>query len=256
MTRRGRPGRRHDRRRSNESAAVRLGRRRRRRAGHRARRRGAGRLAGRGDDCARPPRRGSRGRRGVPGSPLPAGRRPRPGRAGEGLRRRRRGGAGDGRVRASGHHAATPLLEVTAEQAQRCLLVNIMGSINTIQAAAPYLAPGASIVLCSSVAAYTGGGYVGGPVYGASKAGVIGLTKGAARELAPRKIRVNCIAPGCTATSMIGDDPEVIATLAGRALAGRLAEPDEIARAALYLWSSASSYMTGAVLDVNGGIRL
>ncbi|BBG03813.1 MULTISPECIES: SDR family NAD(P)-dependent oxidoreductase [Pseudonocardia] len=150
----------------------------------------------------------------------------------------------------------TPLLEVTQEDAQRCLMINIMGSINAIQAAAPHLAAGASIVLCASVAAYTGGGYVGGPVYGASKAGVIGLTKGAARELADRQIRVNCIAPGCTSTSMIGDDPEVIATLSERALVGRLAAPEEIAQAALYLWSSASSFMTGAVLDVNGGIRL
>lgn len=150
----------------------------------------------------------------------------------------------------------TPLLEVSSEEAQHCLMINVMGSINSIQAAVPYLVSGASIVLCSSVAAYTGGGYVGGPVYGASKAGVIGLAKGAARELADKQIRVNCIAPGCTATAMIGDDPEVVSELSERALAGRLASPKEIAQAALYLWSSASSYMTGAVLDVNGGIRL
>ncbi|GAA4555454.1 SDR family NAD(P)-dependent oxidoreductase [Pseudonocardia xishanensis] len=150
----------------------------------------------------------------------------------------------------------TPLLEVSQEDAQRCLMINILGSLNAIQAAAPHLAPGASIVLCASVAAYTGGGYVGGPVYGASKAGVIGLTKGAARELAGRQVRVNCIAPGCTATTMVGDDPEIHAALAERALVGRLASAEEIAAAALFLWSPASSYMTGAVLDVNGGIRL
>lgn len=74
--------------------------------------------------------------------------------------------------------------------------------------------------------------------------------------LAGRQVRVNCIAPGCTSTSMIGDDPEVVATLSERALFGRLAAPEEIAQAAIYLWSSASSFMTGAVLDVNGGIRL
>ncbi|WP_190812818.1 SDR family NAD(P)-dependent oxidoreductase [Saccharopolyspora pogona] len=150
----------------------------------------------------------------------------------------------------------TPLLEVSFEEAERCLLVNVLGSVNTIQAAAPHLAPGASIVLCASVAAYTGGGYVGGPVYGASKGAVISLTKGAARELASRQIRVNCVAPGCTTTAMLGDDPEIHAELAERALVGRLARPEEIADAVLYLWSSASSFMTGAVLDVNGGIRL
>jgi 3-oxoacyl-[acyl-carrier protein] reductase len=150
----------------------------------------------------------------------------------------------------------TPLLEVSSEDATRCLMVNVMGAVHTVQAAVPHLAPGASIVLCASVAAYTGGGYVGGPVYGASKAAVVSLTKGAARELAPKGIRVNCLAPGCTATSMIGDDPDVVAELSARTLTGRLASPEEIAEAALYLWSDASSYVTGTVLDVNGGIRL
>lgn len=148
-----------------------------------------------------------------------------------------------------------PLLEVGAEEAQRCLLINVLGAVNSIQAAAPHLAPGASIVLCASVAAYTGGGYVGGPVYGASKAAVISLAKGAARELAPQ-VRVNCVAPGCTETAMVGDDPGLHAELAERTLLGRLAQPREIAEAVLYLWSTASSFMTGAVLDVNGGIRL
>ncbi|MFF5988272.1 SDR family NAD(P)-dependent oxidoreductase [Prauserella flavalba] len=149
-----------------------------------------------------------------------------------------------------------PLLEVRQEDAQRCLMINIMGAVNTIQAAAPHLAPDASIVLCASVAAYTGGGYIGGPVYGASKAAVISLTKGAARELAPRKVRVNCVAPGTTATGMIGDDPDVHAMFVERSLVGRLASPEDIAESVLYLWSPASSFMTGAVLDVNGGIRL
>lgn len=150
----------------------------------------------------------------------------------------------------------TPLLEVDQAAAQRCLMINVMGSVNCIQAAAPHLAPGASIVLTASVAAYTGGGYLGGPIYGASKAAVISLTKGAARELAPRRIRVNCVAPGTTATGMLGDDAALHATFVERSLVGRLADPEDIAEAALYLWSSASSFMTGAVLDVNGGIRL
>ncbi|MBW0115652.1 SDR family NAD(P)-dependent oxidoreductase, partial [Pseudonocardia abyssalis] len=150
----------------------------------------------------------------------------------------------------------TPLLTTSAAEAQRCLLTNVLGAVNVIHAAVPHLAPGASIVLCASVAAYTGGGYVGGPVYGASKAAVISLTKGAARELAPRRVRVNCVAPGCTRTTMLGDDPTVHDELARRTLAGRLADPEEIADGVLFLWSAAASYMTGAVLDVNGGIRL
>ncbi|MFC9357510.1 SDR family NAD(P)-dependent oxidoreductase [Rhodococcus sp. NPDC057014] len=148
------------------------------------------------------------------------------------------------------------IAEVDPADAQRCLMVNLMGSINTVKAALPHLDVDASIVLCASVAAYTGGGYVGGSIYGASKAGVIGLTRGAARELAPRRIRVNCVAPGATSTGMVGDDPAVVERLTEMTLLNRLASPDDIAGAVLYLWSSAASYLTGTTLDVNGGSHL
>lgn len=150
----------------------------------------------------------------------------------------------------------TNIAEVDPADAQRCLMINLMGSINTIKAALPHLAEDASIVLCASVAAYTGGGYVGGSIYGASKAGVIGLTRGAARELAPRRVRVNCVAPGATSTGMVGDDPAVVERLTEMTLLNRLASPDDIANAVLYLWSSAGSYLTGATMDVNGGSHL
>lgn len=148
------------------------------------------------------------------------------------------------------------IAEVSTADAQRCLMINLMGSVNTIQAALPHLADDASIVLCASVAAYSGGGLVGGSIYGASKAGVIGLTRGTARELAPRGVRVNCIAPGATTTGMVGDDPAVVNRLTEGTLLGRLASADDIANGVLYLWSSAASYLTGATLDINGGSHL
>ncbi|TQC44839.1 SDR family oxidoreductase [Rhodococcus sp. WS4] len=148
------------------------------------------------------------------------------------------------------------IAEVAPADAQRCLMINLMGSINSIQAALPHLSDDASIVLCASVAAYTGGGYVGGSVYGASKAGVIGLARGAARELAPRKVRVNCVAPGATYTGMVGDDPAVVDRLTQNTLLDRLATPEDIANAVMYLWSSAGSYLTGTTIDVNGGSHL
>ncbi|MEW2546264.1 SDR family oxidoreductase [Streptomyces sp. NPDC047002] len=148
------------------------------------------------------------------------------------------------------------LLDVSAEAAQRCLLINLMGSVNTLKAAVGSLASDASVVLCASVAAYTGGGYVGGSVYGASKAGVIGLARGAARELAGRGVRVNCVAPGATTTGMVGDDPAVIERLSAKTLLDRLATPADIAASVLFLWSSAASYLTGATIDVNGGSHL
>lgn len=148
------------------------------------------------------------------------------------------------------------VVDIDPAAAERCLMINVMGSVNTIRAAAPHLAPDASVVLCASVAAYTGGGYVGGSVYGASKAGVIALARGAARELAADGIRVNCVAPGPTHTRMIGDDPAVVSRLTDTTLLNRLATPVDIANAVLFLWSSASSYMTGATIDVNGGSHL
>ena len=148
------------------------------------------------------------------------------------------------------------IADVSARDAQRCLMINLMGSINAVTALVPHLSSDASIVLTASVAAHTGGGFVGGSVYGASKAGVIGLTRGAARELAPRGIRVNCVAPGATATGMVGDDPSVVDRLTNGTLLGRLASPDDIANGVLYLWSEAGSYLTGTTLNINGGSHL
>lgn len=148
------------------------------------------------------------------------------------------------------------IVTVTDEEAHRCLMVNLMGSINVLKAALGFLAPDASIVLTASAAAYTGGGYVGGSIYGASKAGVIGLTRGAASELAAQGIRVNCVAPGATATPMVGSDTDRVERLASKSLLGRLATPAEIAAGVVFLWSSAASYMTGATLDINGGSHL
>ncbi|OZC92974.1 hypothetical protein CH282_01530 [Rhodococcus sp. 06-418-1B] len=145
------------------------------------------------------------------------------------------------------------IAEVSTTDAERCLMINIMGSINTIQASLPHLSNNASIVLCASVAAYVGGGLVGGSVYAASKAGVIGLTRGAARELADRGVRVNCVAPGATSTGMVGDEPKLVKRLTEMTLLKRLATPEDIGSGVLFLWSSAGSYMTGATLDINGG---
>ncbi|GGG03217.1 oxidoreductase [Rhodococcoides trifolii] len=148
------------------------------------------------------------------------------------------------------------IAEVSASDAQRCLMINLMGSINTLSALLPHLSSDASVVLTASVAAHTGGGFVGGSVYGASKAGVVGLTRGAARELAPRGVRVNCVAPGATYTGMVGDDPAVVDRLTSGTLLGRLASPDDIANGVLYLWSPAGSYLTGTTLNINGGSHL
>jgi NAD(P)-dependent dehydrogenase (short-subunit alcohol dehydrogenase family) len=136
--------------------------------------------------------------------------------------------------------------------------VNLLGSVNFIRAVAPVMIGqrGGAIVNVSSGAGLraTDAGHA---PYVTSKHAVIGMTKAAAVEYARHGIRVNAIAPGPTATEMVrkyvADNPGVDEHLRKRILLGRLGEPDEIARMALFLFSDAASFCTGAVYEVNGG---
>lgn len=90
--------------------------------------------------------------------------------------------------------------------------------------------------------------------YSAAKAGVIGLTKALAKEVAPSDIRVNCIAPGVIMTDMMQSfDSETLSALTEETPLGRLGTPEDIASAAVFLASDKASFITGQVLGVNGG---
>ncbi len=115
----------------------------------------------------------------------------------------------------------------------------------------------ASIVNISSIVGEYGN--IGQSNYAASKAGIIGLTKTWAKEFSRKgeNIRVNTIAPGFINTDMMATVPEnVINSIKEKTMLKRLGEPAEIANAALFLASTESSYITGHVLSVNGGLRL
>jgi 3-oxoacyl-[acyl-carrier protein] reductase len=100
-------------------------------------------------------------------------------------------------------------------------------------------------------------GNVGQAAYAASKAGLIGLTKSLARELASRNIRVNAVSPGFIDTDMTsGLNAELKAKMTEVIPLGRLGTADEVARAVLFLASDAASYVTGEVLKVNGGMYM
>lgn len=127
------------------------------------------------------------------------------------------------------------------------------------QAAARQMAVqgGGSIINISSVVGEYGN--IGQANYAASKAGVIGLTKTWAKEFARKgvPVRVNAIAPGYIMTDMMKTVPEdLLKKFAGLTMLGRLGQPEEIAKAALFLASDDASYVTGHVLSVNGGMRL
>ncbi len=141
------------------------------------------------------------------------------------------------------------------EQFDAVIAVNLRGVFACTRAVAPYLitaGKGGVILNASSVVGLYGN--FGQTNYIAAKSGVIGMTRVWARELGKYKIRVNAVAPGFIATEMIQSVPEKIRqSMQDRTPIGRLGEPADIANAYLWLASDAASFITGAVLSVDGG---
>jgi 3-oxoacyl-[acyl-carrier protein] reductase len=138
---------------------------------------------------------------------------------------------------------------------EQTLATNVKGSIYNLQAAARLMQRNQSgaIVNMSSIMGTRGN--AGQIVYGASKAALIGLTLSAAKELAPRNIRVNAVAPGFIETPMTtGLDDKIQAQRTAAIGMGRAGTPRDVANAVLYLVSDLSSYVTGQVLGVDGGM--
>lgn len=142
---------------------------------------------------------------------------------------------------------------------ERVISVNLGGTFNAIQAVIPHMKArgGGSIVNIASIAGRRIS-FGGGANYSASKAGVLGLTRHAAYELAPDHIRVNAVCPGPTATPFSGQapTPEQKAQRAKKIPLGRMVEPEDIADAVLFLAGDQSRMCTGIALDVDGGVLI
>jgi 3-oxoacyl-[acyl-carrier protein] reductase len=141
------------------------------------------------------------------------------------------------------------------EQFDAVISVNLKGVFVCTRAVAPYLikAGGGVILNASSVVGLYGN--FGQTNYVATKAGVIGMTRVWARELGKFKIRVNAVAPGFIATDMTKGMPEkVLQTMVDHTPVGRLGQPEDIANAYVWLASDAASFISGAVLSVDGGV--
>jgi 3-oxoacyl-[acyl-carrier protein] reductase len=150
------------------------------------------------------------------------------------------------------------LWEMSIEEWDRVMAVNIRGSFLCCHFAVPRMIErgGGAIVNVSSLAAKVGSA-ITGCHYVISKAGVVGLTKILAREVAEYGIRVNAVAPGRIDTPMIWDvPPEVNEQYVKTIPMKRLGKPEDVADGILFLLSDAASYITGLVLDVNGGLGM
>jgi NAD(P)-dependent dehydrogenase (short-subunit alcohol dehydrogenase family) len=176
------------------------------------------------------------------------------------LARERFGGLDVAFNNAGGLGPLQPTADVALSDWEDALRVNLTSAFLGAKYQVPAMLErkGGSIVFTSTFVGYT----VGMPnmaAYAAGKSGLVGLTQALAAELGPRGVRVNALLPGGTDTPMgrvVTNTPEAVAYVAGLHALKRLAQPQEIARAALYLASDASSFTTGTALLVDGGVSI
>jgi 3-oxoacyl-[acyl-carrier protein] reductase len=145
--------------------------------------------------------------------------------------------------------------KMTLEEWETVLRVNLTGAFTCIQQAAPILRPAGRVVNISSVSGQLG--FFGQANYSASKAGLMALTKVAARELARQQITVNAIAPGFIDTEMSRSMPEEVAKqFLAQVPVGRYGNVDDVVFPVLFLCSRYASYITGQVIHVSGGFYM
>jgi 3-oxoacyl-[acyl-carrier protein] reductase len=158
-------------------------------------------------------------------------------------------------VNNAGIWKTTPLGSTSADLLREVVDVNLTGVFWATQCALPSFNPGGRIVNISSVAARVG--IAGGrSMYGAVKAGIDSLTRSWALELAPRKIRVNAVAPGYLETDMTAEhfsDPKIRQHALDRHPLGRFCTPSDVANTVVFLCSAESEFVTGQSLNVSGG---
>jgi 2-hydroxycyclohexanecarboxyl-CoA dehydrogenase len=163
-------------------------------------------------------------------------------------------------VNNAGITSPTPFLEVSGEEWDRIFAVNVRGAFNVTRRLAPGMAERGfgRIVFLSSVSAERGGGVFGGVAYSAAKAGQLGFTRALARELGPRGVTVNAVAPGLIDTDITGGAlvGERKAQLVAGVPVGRNGNVADVADLITYLCREESGYITGATYDVNGGSHI
>lgn len=167
-------------------------------------------------------------------------------------------GALDVLVTAAGVYQRTPLDRIQPDEWDRLQAVNVRGTFLSAQAALRVMVPRerGAIVTLGSVAGQLGG-VQSGAAYATSKAAVSGMTKSLARHAGPYGVRVNCVNPGYIEAGMgLGTTAEDRERIIAMTPLGRAGMADEVASAVVWLASDAASFVTGAHLDVNGGLLM
>ena len=159
-------------------------------------------------------------------------------------------------VNNAGVSESTPLLNYTEETFDKVMDLNVKGVFTATRVAAEHMAKQGSGVILNTSSMVSRYGQPAGFAYPASKFAVNGMTLSFARELGPKGIRVNAVAPGITETDMMKAVPkEVIEPMIAQIPLRRLGQPEDIANAFLFLASEEAAYITGVVLSVDGLAR-
>ncbi|AEV39758.1 Short-chain dehydrogenase/reductase SDR (plasmid) [Pseudovibrio sp. FO-BEG1] len=151
-----------------------------------------------------------------------------------------------------------PVPEMDTDNWNGVLRTNLTSAFYAAKAQIPVLknTSQSAIVFTSSFVGHTNSGMPGMGAYAASKAGLVGLVKSLAADHGPDGIRVNALLPGGTKTAMAGDDPEGHAFISNLHPLKRMANPKEIAQAALFLLSDRASFVTGSAMTADGGVSI
>jgi len=156
---------------------------------------------------------------------------------------------------AGGLIARKKLEEMDGDFWDTVLTLNLKSVFLVTRAAVPFMPEGSAIVNLASLAARDGGGG-GALAYSSAKGGVLTLTRGLSKELAPRKIRVNCVSPGLINTTFHDTftSPEIRKAVTSRTSIGREGAPEDVANAVIFLATDASAYINGESIEINGGL--
>ncbi len=160
-------------------------------------------------------------------------------------------------ISAAGWDIIEPFMKNTPEYWEKIMALNFMGPVKLTRAVIPLLinAEGGKIVMISSDAGRVGS--FGETVYSGAKGGIIAFTKSLAREMTRNKINVNCVCPGPTDTPLFASQSEKMKEALTNAIPmRRIAQPSEVANGALFFASPRSSFCTGQVLSVSGGLTM